>query len=119
LEQSLLNKCFGLKPTGRSFIKKQLKAITNLNFEKLAYLVAISAFPKGEIDTIINDEKEIPFEIKPSYYNEFAKLVEQRAGQFQALTLDIVYGCLNFFFINLRFIQQHIKTSMLAIQQAM
>lgn len=96
----------------KEFYQKIAQEVVNLNFEKLAYLIAICSFPKDEIDMIINDEKEIPFEIKPSYYNDFAKLVEQRANQFQALTLNIVYGCLNFFFINLKSIQMNIKTSM-------
>lgn len=99
----------------KEFYQKIAQEVVNLNFEKLAYLIAICAFPKGEIDMIINDEKEIPFEIKPSYYNDFAKLVEQRANQFQILTLDIVYGCLNFFFINLKSIQMSIKTSTMVI----
>ena len=84
--------------------------IANMNFEHLSKLIAIIAFPKGEINTRISDGKPLPTEIKENYYKDFENLVNERTELFKKLPLSIAYGCLSFFFINSKSIQQHTAT---------
>lgn len=89
---------------------KTTQEVSRMNFEELPRLLAILAFKKNEVNTMLQNNEQVPYEVKANPYESFGKLVEERTELFKSLPLNILFSALDFFFANSKNLQQIITT---------